>query len=772
MTNLERKLPPWTRLYQYLQTLPPLNTEESILFRVLVQLLVIVGIIASDIAGETSNWTWAVPLSIIGAIWSWYRRKKLNIGAKFIIAISMIVMLMLFFGNLLANLNDTRLVLAQLLIQLQVLHSFDLPRRKDLGYSMVIGLILIGVAGTVSQTMLFAPCLLVFLAVALPTLVLDYRSRLGLQSLDDLFFKSRKEQPTKNTPQSYSPLSLRSMGIFFAVIVVIGLLIFALMPRFRGYQLQSFPVSGPESLQNQSFTEQNRSILNPGYQKKGSGNLSGQNKEKGPGTLDQSFYYGFNPKMNQNLRGGLIEKIVMRVRSQAPGFWRVMAFNHYTGQGWENSREKILFTLNRDTWNYRFFIPLSAQEKETRQVIQSYSLVSSLPNVIPALSIPVSVFFPTRQISIDTEGGLRSPTPLVEGLTYSVISQVPYRNRTLLNQASEDYPAIIRANYLEIPAAIGEKVKARALELLDKSPRPITTSYEKALYLAQSLKQQYSVNVNLPFFEKNEDLVEAFLFKFQGGYPDHFSTVLTVMLRSLGIPARLVVGFAPGQFNPFTGYYIVKNTDAHAMSEVYFSEYGWFAFDPIPGHDLIPPSFEEEEAFSVLKQFWNWLAGFLPSPVTSFLSILWDKLIMGILRLIFGLWSAVSGSLLGLFAGLLGAVGLGFLGWLGWAQFQKLQQRLRLSKLQPTEQVYQQMLILLKSQGYPKHPAQTPLEYAKACSEHYAYPLDQMIEEISRAYVFWRYGEEEQNVNYLRQQVQEIQKSLSGWRSPRRGNKI
>lgn len=79
------------------------------------------------------------------------------------------------------NWNDTRLSLAELLIQLQVLHSFDTPRRKDLGYSIVIGLILIGVAATLSQTMAFAPVLLLFLAVALPTLTLDYRSRLGLK---------------------------------------------------------------------------------------------------------------------------------------------------------------------------------------------------------------------------------------------------------------------------------------------------------------------------------------------------------------------------------------------------------------------------------------------------------------------------------------------------------------------------------------------------------------------------------------------------------------
>jgi TgpA N-terminal domain len=74
-----------------------------------------------------------------------------------------------FFGRLFGELNDTRLALAELLIQLQVFHSFDMPRRKDLGYSIVIGLILLGVAATLSQTLAFAPVLLLFLALALPT---------------------------------------------------------------------------------------------------------------------------------------------------------------------------------------------------------------------------------------------------------------------------------------------------------------------------------------------------------------------------------------------------------------------------------------------------------------------------------------------------------------------------------------------------------------------------------------------------------------------------
>ena len=97
-----------------------------------------------------------------------------------------------------------------------------------------------------------------------------------------------------------------------------------------------------------------------------------------------------------------------------------------------------------------------------------------------------------------------------------------------------------------------------------------------------------------------------------------------MMLRSIGIPARLVVGFDPGNFNPFTGFYEVSNTDAHALTEVYFPEYGWFAFDPIPGHPLTPPGVDEDQTFSTLQQLWNWVASWLPSPVTAGLAYVWS----------------------------------------------------------------------------------------------------------------------------------------------------
>lgn len=746
-----RRLPGLNQVWQRLGTMPLPQTEDSIGLRVLVQGLVIVGIIATDIAAETQMSVWAVPLSILGATWSWYRRRHRNIAVKFFLAIGMLIAMGVFFNNLLASLNDTRLVLAELLIQVQVLHSFDLPRRKDLGYSMVIGLILLGVAGTLSQTLAFAPLLLIFLAIALPTLILDYQSRIGL---------SPKRKTSRKKAKRSSPLSLRRLSIFLLVVIALGLGIFALMPRFPGYQLQTFPVSAP--LDWDDLDGDTGNVNNPGYVSEGEGEGTGgegTSPSRGAGEMDETFYYGFGTQINQNLRGALKPKVVLRVRSQAPGFWRVQAFDQYTGQGWELSREDQVLEVTRPPWSYRFALyPTSFNLGRTKTVIQSYTAVSELPNIIPALSYPKSLYFPTKEVGIDTEGSLRSPLALLEGLTYTVVSEVPLRDRTRLQQAPETYPDNIQKYYLDVPPDIADKVRGKTEQLLATSPKPLTSAYEKALYLAQALKQRYRIPDNpfgLPYLQEDEDLVEAFLFKHEGGYPDHFSTALTIMLRSIGIPARLVVGFGTGQFNPFTGLYVVKNTDAFAMTEVYFPNYGWFAFDPIPGHEIVPQSVEDTATFSVLRQFWQWVAGWLPSPVSNFIGELWNLVVGSLLRLIVRLWVIFSSSWMGLFGGLIFAIAVGFVGWLGWVQWQTWRYRRWLGKLPPMERLYQQMLKVLKARGYIKHPAQTPLEYARVMRQQQSSESATVIDDISQAYVRWRYGKQTPNIDELRQRLRQ-----------------
>ncbi|WP_072016327.1 transglutaminaseTgpA domain-containing protein [Neosynechococcus sphagnicola] len=241
-------------LWEYMGSRPLPQSENSIMLRVLVQILVSVGIVATDIAASTSMSLWAVPLGMGGAVWSWRQRNRRNISTKLWLAFGMLVALAAFLVRLLGELNDTRLVLAQLLVQLQVLHSFDLPRRKDLGYSMMIGLVLLGVAGTLSQTITFGLLLLLFLAIALPILILDYRSRLGI-TLETPIWQLGK---TELAPQR--------LGVVFLLVLTLGLTVFVLLPRLPGYQLRSFPVSSTINFEGQ-FDSQH--IANPGYVREG-----------------------------------------------------------------------------------------------------------------------------------------------------------------------------------------------------------------------------------------------------------------------------------------------------------------------------------------------------------------------------------------------------------------------------------------------------------------------------------------------------------------------
>ncbi|MBW4540942.1 MAG: DUF3488 and DUF4129 domain-containing transglutaminase family protein [Myxacorys chilensis ATA2-1-KO14] len=743
----------WHSLQSKLKPLPASTPEDSILFRVLTQSLVSVGILATDIAAETHISVWAIPLSMAGAAWSWHCRRKRNIPTKFVLAIAMLGVLAAFFSRLLSNgqLNDTRLILAEFLIQIQVLHSFDLPRRKDLGYSMIIGLVLLGVASTLSQTMMFGVMLLVFLAIALPVLMLDYRSRLGLSS-------AKAEQSILRK------FNLPALTKIFLVTLLLGLIIFAVMPRFSGYQLRSLPVSAQIQLPDKF---DNQRVTNPGYVRSGKAGqgagVGGQAEKGNSNQFDEQFYYGFGDKINQNRRGKLKPQVVMRVRSQAEGFWRVMAFDRYTGQGWEVSRNAQTKTLKRPAWLYQFYLPHTITLSKTKPIVQTYTIVSELPNLIPALTQPKELYFPTSEVGLDLEGGLRSPVPLSEGLTYSVVSEVPYRDVTLLQKGSTNLETPKNSVYLQLPLGNKTKIRQRTEEILATSSQPLTSTYDKSLFLGQYLKQNYTVQLDIPLLEKDEDLTEAFLIKFKGGYPDHFSTTLTVMLRSIGIPCRLVVGFAPGRFNPFTGLYEVRNTDAYAMTEINIPKFGWFAIDPIPGHELIPPSIEDDQTFTVLQHFWKWVASWLPPPIAAVLAWIMAGIAGAIQSIVVQpiawLISLFSRGWTGLLMGLLLTTCFGFCGWLIWHGWQKWRYRRWLKKLPPMESLYQDMLNWQATQGFRKHPAQTPLEYAQQSHKLHSKERAQTIQEISNAYVGWRYGGQNPNLQNLQQRWREMRKS-------------
>jgi transglutaminase-like putative cysteine protease len=734
------------------------GVEDSIPLRVLVQIFVFISIGTMDSVASTSNSAWAIPLSAIGAVWAWYARRKRNIVVKLFIAIAMVAMLVVFLRDIVSQAEETRLLLAGLLIQLQVLHSFDLPRRKDLGYSIVIGLILMALAATLSQTMFFAIWLIAFLLVGIPILLLDHRSRLGVKTISF--------QPEK---MGISPLPLAGL---MAIVMVLGLTIFAFLPRLPGFQLRNFPVSvnlqverkiprggilTRQQQQNQQQQQQQQQNNPNGNGGDGTGETSGKDDlESLPPLFAPEIDTVANGKQlnNQNRK----PELMMRVRSQAELFWRVMAYDEYTGRGWRISRNdpRQIRTIRRSPFSYEFFLPGSIYGFITnnktlkpptfQEVVQTYTITSpNFPNLIPMAAVPNRVYFPSEELDVDLEDMVRAPSPLPPELTYTVISNVVERNPKQLRQLPQEYPKLIRQFYLNLPTGLSPQVRETALSFLENlktaEGQPITNAYDRTVQITQSLKQKYAIKpLNFDSAKSNQtngDLVSQFVEQ-GGGEESHFVSTLAVMLRSLGIPTRYVVGFAPGKFNPFTGLYEVQNIDTQSMVEVYFPVYGWLPFDPVPNRPLFPPSVETSRTFGVMQTFWNWIANFLPSPVNKFFSTVFDnigKFLGGVISWLFEMgWAGLG---IGLAIGFGIAIGIWAL-WqfaLWWWNLQRLQ------KMPIPQRTYQQMLQWLSEQGKPKAIHQTPQEYVASLRDRVSEKQASAIAQITQIYQDWRYGD-------------------------------
>jgi hypothetical protein len=132
---------------------------------------------------------------------------------------------------------------------------------------------------------------------------------------------------------------------------------------------------------------------------------------------------------------------------------------------------------------------------------------------------------------------------------------------------------------LQLPK-LDPRIKELAQQITVKAP----TEYDKAAAIELYLKShfQYTLNLN---GAQTDDPLAYFLFTRRAGHCEFFAAAMTVMLRSIGVPARYVGGFLPGEYNDVGGDWIVRASDAHTWVEVFFPGYGWITFDPTPPGD-------------------------------------------------------------------------------------------------------------------------------------------------------------------------------------------
>jgi protein-glutamine gamma-glutamyltransferase len=196
---------------------------------------------------------------------------------------------------------------------------------------------------------------------------------------------------------------------------------------------------------------------------------------------------------------------------------------------------------------------------------------------------------------IDQTGSVSNASRNSIKIRYEGRSLLPTTPASDLRNASSVYPLPIQEANLQLPA-LDPRIRA----LAEKATSSGKNEYDKAISVQRYLISHYSYTLNLTG-PPTKDPLAQFLFERKSGNCEYFASAMTVMLRTIGIPARYVTGFLPGEYNDVGGDYIVRESDAHAWVEVFFPEYGWITFDPTP-----PGNAQHHGLLDKLSLYWDW----------------------------------------------------------------------------------------------------------------------------------------------------------------------
>jgi transglutaminase-like putative cysteine protease len=258
----------------------------------------------------------------------------------------------------------------------------------------------------------------------------------------------------------------------------------------------------------------------------------------------------------------LSPEVRFTVSADRADYWRVGAYDRYTGSGWVRTGQSRAYDG-----------PLESPPGTTRsnrQVVEAKTALSILPAAAQ----------PTRVSGIDVRvtetGGLEPVGYVTKGEDFTVVSETPVTTPARLATAGTDYPAPIRERYLQLPESTPDRVRDLAANVTADADNP----YEKAVLVESWLEsnKEYSLDVQQP----SGDVVDEFLFERDRGYCVYFASAMVGMLRAQDVPARFVVGYTPGQ-RVAEDEWVVRGLDSHAWVEVYFEDVGWVRFDPTPG---------------------------------------------------------------------------------------------------------------------------------------------------------------------------------------------
>lgn len=234
-------------------------------------------------------------------------------------------------------------------------------------------------------------------------------------------------------------------------------------------------------------------------------------------------------------------------------YWRGPVLWHTDGKRWTPGH----FELQPRT-------PQQAVRHDGKPVHYTVTLEGHHQHWLLALDLPVDISVPALH-SVDFQ--FRAYKPVQQRTRYSATSWPRYQTGDLDPQ--------LRSAALQLPGHVSKRVQSLAH---DWRSRAADDRAVVQLALAHFNTEPFVYTLQPPLL--GSDPVDEFLFSTRRGFCEHYAAAFVVLMRSTGIPARVVTGYQGGEYNPLGGYWLIRQSDAHAWAEVWLPESGWQRVDP------------------------------------------------------------------------------------------------------------------------------------------------------------------------------------------------
>lgn len=456
--------------------------------------------------------------------------------------------------------NSLRFLLPQLLVTLVVLQGFECIDRRAARVSLACSAMLTAYAAGIRVD----PSLAIWLTAAVTGIAIAWQA---ISRTDRIADRTTRRSATATAHgQRQRVIGARIIALAGAGAAMLALLAVIPIPE------------GPAQLTLPSWLDDYRPTPSDGslVAADGSPLLGGAgNGDRGGSGEGGGGYPGFSPTMDISLRGDLGDAVVLRVRSPYPDFWRGQTFTDFDGRSWTVDADTGRRTDGPDHALAPAFgdVPLGNDD----ELIQTFYAEMDLPNIVFAATRAKRVLL-EAPLWARPDGALRAEVVLPKGSAYTVVSERSGATEQDLRfdgdlSRLEAPPALIA-----LPASTTDRTRALAGELAATAASDST--YDVLLSIQAWLATNVAYNLDAPVPSEGTDAVDDFLFESQQGFCEQIATATAIMLRSLGIPARIATGYVPSERDAVAGVWISRARDAHAWVEVRFPSFGWVAFDP------------------------------------------------------------------------------------------------------------------------------------------------------------------------------------------------